>query len=474
MSQAHPGRVPGRCVPLAYGGVLVYVLLALILAQERLLNSDCSYQLFRSVNDRTFFFQEARYGMFITQIPMLAGVLLGLPMKALIVLYSLGLAGTYGIIIILARELFRSEHAALAIMLSLVMGVGDSFCHSTTETHLLLALSGLLYASLLWLGSSARSIGRYAVVALITLWALFTHPNALFTIGFVTALAVTTRKVRLVEGAGVLALCALFFLIRLLLLPSDSYDGRQFEALGGSASTLPHFWKLFPIWFIEQYLVNEYAPVVVVIALLLLFLRPWRVLVLTIGSAAILWVLTVLTFHAGGGEAMMEKSFMPVIFMLCVPFAYLCFHHKGRKWFTALAALFMVHAFVNIGYHSTYYSTRLNALETVIRNHGEAYPKMILLAEEIQGTSLNFSEWATSLDALMLSRCMGDTARTVFIGSGQPELHQAIRDTDSFLYLPWQPTDTVPLNRFYFNLPTVPYHIVHEDLPPRIGRFTDT
>ena len=35
--------------------------------------ADCSLQLFRSVNDRAFFFQEGRYGMFITQLPMHAG-----------------------------------------------------------------------------------------------------------------------------------------------------------------------------------------------------------------------------------------------------------------------------------------------------------------------------------------------------------------------------------------------------------------
>ncbi len=393
--------------PLAYWALLVYLLLAALFSQERLLNSDCSLQLFRSINDGSFFFQEGRYGMFITQIPMLVGVWLHLPMKAVICLYSLGLAGTYGACVLVAQRVFKSPAAALAIMLSLVVGVGDSFFHATTETHLLLAMSGLLFASIEWMAGCAGRARAYPVVGVITFWCLFTHPNALFTVGFVVLLAISSKYLRWWEGAGVLALCGIYFGLRLFFLPADSYDGQQFHSLLGSTGYLTGFWHLFPIWFIRRYLENEYAAVVVVLFLVMVFCRPLPKLLLVLGSASFFWFLTILTFHEGGGEAMMEKSFMPGTFMLCLPFTMLYHQRVGHGFFTVVVVLLFGHSYVNICFHRCYYSLRLATISAVIRDHGRETPKMLIPWSEVEGSVMHFAEWATSIDAMMLSRCMG-------------------------------------------------------------------
>ena len=302
--------------PSSYWALLVYIVLAALFSQERLLNSDCSLQLYRSINDGSFFFQEGRYGMFITQVPMLVGVRLHWPMKTLIWLYSLGLACTYGACVIIAQHVFKSPAAALAIMLSLIVGVGDSFFHATTETHLLLAMSGLLFASMEWMAGCTRRARAYPVVGILTLWCLFTHPNALFTVGFVVMLAISSKYLRWREGSWVLLLCGIYFGSRLCFMPESSYDGQQFRSLMGSGRYLSGFWQLFPVWFIRQYLENEYVAVVAILLVLMVFYRPLPKLLLVIASATVFWFLTILTFHEGGGEAMMEKSFMPGIFML--------------------------------------------------------------------------------------------------------------------------------------------------------------
>lgn len=461
-------------MPLAYWGFLVYWAMAVVLAPERILNSDCSYQLFNSIQGRGFFFQEARYGMFITQVPVVAGILLHLPMKALLLLYSSGLAGTYGLCIVLSRQVFGSPQAALAIMLSLVVGVGDSFCHATTETHLLLALSGLLYASLTWLWAGARSAWRHALVALIVLWCLFTHPNALFTVGFVTLFALFSGKIKIADGLGILVLCAVYFAVRMLSLPESSYDSQQYDTLLHSSANLQRFWDLFPIWFIKQYLKNEYVAVVVILIALLVFLRPWYILLLTLSSAAVFWGITILTFPDGSGEAMMEKSFMPGVFMLALPFAALCTEHRWKHAFTILAALIMVQAFINIGMHSRYYGKRLAVLTHIFGKEGARASKILVSKADMKGTDLEFSGWATSIDALMLSRCMADTARTIFIYDGPVGKEPGLNDPGAFLYLPWQWDVPAPLDTFYFNLPRRPYQLVHVKLTPRVGRFSDS
>ncbi|MBL0043562.1 MAG: hypothetical protein IPP33_03805 [Flavobacteriales bacterium] len=457
--------------PLSYYALAVYMVLAVLFSAERMLNSDCSLQLYRSINDETFFFQEGRYGMFITQLPMLVGVWLQLPMKAIILLYSLGLAGTYGACVLVAHHVFKSPVGALAIIMSLVVGVGDSFFHSTTETHMLLAMSGLLFASLEWLAGCQVRIRAYPIVAAIAVWCLFIHPNALFTIGFVVLLNVLSKQIRWWEGAGILALCGVYFCGRLLLLHQDSYDAHQFDELMDFATHLNGFWGLFPIWFIKQYLENEYAAVVLLLLLVVLFYRPLLRMLLVLVSVSVFWFLTILTFHDGGGEAMMEKSFMPGIFMLCVPFAILVHRHRWHGFFVAITVLVLAHAFTNICMHRRYYGQRLDTLAVLIQDHGREAPKMLIPWEEAKGTVLHFSEWATSMDALMLSRCLGDTARTIFLD--QEVAQDAVREPEAFLFLPWQRTETLPMNLYYFNLPHMPYRIVHVRLPKRIARFNE-
>ena len=48
---------------------IVYLTFSLVYSYERILNTDCSYQLFNIINNKTFFFQEYRYGVFLSQIP---------------------------------------------------------------------------------------------------------------------------------------------------------------------------------------------------------------------------------------------------------------------------------------------------------------------------------------------------------------------------------------------------------------------
>lgn len=450
--------------PLAFWAFLVYLLLAGWFAQERIFNTDCSYQLFHSLNNGTFFFQEARYGMFITQVPMLIGMHLGLPMKAVTLLYSLGLAGTYALCCWLAHAVFRSPASGLAICIALMVGVGDSFYHATTETHLLLALSGLLHAALTWSVSAGVAPWKSrAVTALIAVWCLFTHPNALFTIGFVVLWVLVQRRVRWTMALLPVGLCAVYFLVRFLTLPEDSYDARQYGTLSNFMQNLPRFGDLYPIWFVSENIFGFYLPVVVLCLATVLMGVFKRMFWLAALCSAGFWILTILTFTDGTGDAMMVKSFMPGVFMLALPFAELCFVRYWRPWAHAFAAMLLAHGAVTMYLFSDSYAWRLAHLERIVREHGSTSPKMVIEWADVDRTALHFSEWATSLDVLLLSRCIGDTARTIYLHHDE-DLLPAFDSPEAFLYLPWDTHGMTLRNKHYFNLPAVPYRVVHVEV----------
>ena len=452
-------------MPLAWWLFAAYAVLSVVFAHERILNTDCSYQLFHSVNDRNFFFQEARYGVFVTQIPMLLGVLVSAPMEALVHLYSAGFVLVYGGAVFLALRVFKSPSAALAIMLSLLASTASTFFHSTTETHLLLALGCLLHASMPWYAAE-RTWARRSVVALILLWSLWTHPNALFTVTFVLGIAYLRKHVTTIEAAAAAGLCAAYFAVRLLTMPDGGYDQRQYDELIRSGEQLQRFWALYPNWWLTERSTNEYVAAIIMVLAVLLFNRKPLELLFTSACATVMYVVTVLTFHEGSGDAMMEKSFMPITFMFSLLFAELCYRPGRRTAWRVLAVCGCVHAFVNTVAYSRHYTQRLDVLGQLIRENGTTAAKMVLLWKDADRSGLRFSEWATSLDALMLSRCIGEHPCTVFMADSLSADAPALNDPDAFLYLPWDPYGSELKNTTYFGLPRTPYRILRVGLTP--------
>ncbi len=455
-------------LPLSVWILLAYTLFSVLFARERILNTDCSYQLFSSVNDGGFFFQESRYGAFITQLPMVIGLWTHAPMLMLLHLYSFGFPLVYGLSLWIALRVFRCPEAALTAMLSLLVGTGATFFHCTTETHLLVVLSSLLHGAFSWLRSVHARRG-YPVVVILILWCLFTHPNALFTVAFVAGLALLRGWTTLREVAWTVALCAIFFGARLLTMRKGGYDDHQYEKFMGFVGRLPGFWKAFAFWWFGDRFWNETMALLVLVVAVLLFYRRWRELLHTVISAAFFFVITVLTFFNGDSDAMMEKSFMPMVFMFAVPFSAMCFRPIGGRWFRLVALVMCAQALVNITVSSRPHVARLNSLRELIASKGANAPKMILLDNEAVHPELHRAEWATSMDALMLSRCMGDSARTIFMTKDTVEFIPELSDTSIFLYRKWDPYAMSLKNRYYFNLPNQPYRIVHLDVGQSTG-----
>ncbi len=113
------------------------------------------------------------------------GILLKAPVLALIHLYSISFPLVYITVLLVNHMVFKSKEAALATILSLIIGSGATFFHATTETHLLVALGCLLFGAITARGLFKNRTTLYAVWAAIVIWSLFVHPNAVFTLFFV-------------------------------------------------------------------------------------------------------------------------------------------------------------------------------------------------------------------------------------------------------------------------------------------------
>lgn len=116
--------------------------------KERILFADSAFQFFKIINFEKFNVEAARYGSVLPEIPLLMAVKLGLNLKMLTIIYSVSFIGLYYLVYILCVHWLKNPKAGLAVVLTLILCISQSFFHPVTETHQSLVYSVLLFAIL--------------------------------------------------------------------------------------------------------------------------------------------------------------------------------------------------------------------------------------------------------------------------------------------------------------------------------------
>ena len=429
-------------------------------AQERIMNTDCSLQFFSSVNKRTFFFQESRYGMFPTQVPLVLGIHLQLPMKWLVVIYSLSFPFVYGIIVWLNQRVLRCLEAALATAASLLIGWATTFFHCTTETHLLLAASALLYGTYQAFARGTGTLLQRTIAFVVVLWCLSIHPNALFTVGFITGLAWINGLITLRSALVSVGIAAAYTAAAMGMAEKGSYDANQYQTFLTGLGRITQLDELGAVWFLKEWIRGQYLAPLMIWAVLLFFSAGWRVAAFTTVCVSGFVLITILTFPHGDSLAMMEKSYLPALFMIMLAFCTALSRLRFQGLALALVCAGAVHSVYNINEAGLPYSQRLTILRKLLDGPGHHTPKMAIHKTPFEGTALVENNWALSMDALIMSRCMGNVARTIYMDDEAERRTAEMPPGTQFLYTTWDPYGVVLKNRNYFDLPDGPYTLV--------------
>ncbi len=440
--------------------ITVYIVFSIVYAYERMLNTDCSYQLFQVVNFKKFFFQENRFGVIFTQIPLLIGVYLHLPMKLLLYVYSVSFPLEYLIIIWINASVFKCREAALATVLSLLIGVSSTFFHSITETHQVLAISSLLYGFLYSRGKEITGLKSHSILVGILVWALLTHPIAIFAVLFVIGFSVIQNKTDLKKAILSAGFCLLILTIKLVITPKGGYDGRVYQHLYHFRDSLHHFFALYPYQFFVSRIPTTYFSFIVILFLVWLKSGKYSEMIFCTCSFLAFTIVSILAFSAGDSDQMMEKSFMPGIFMFVLLFSVLYYRIEKDVNYYALTLVLCSLTFINIANASREYRDRLNLLSGILDGMPCSSPKLIVGFSDFDQNIDRFNFWANSMDALILSKCSGDRCpKTIFFAEDKYKCSRDTVNTDLFLYLNWNPYGMEDLNPDYFDLPSVSYKI---------------
>ena len=449
-------------VPLRYFLVfigIIYFSLCWIFSFERSFNTDCSYQLFNIINKKSFFFQEYRYGVFLTQIPLIIAVFFKLPIILLIYIYSLSFPILYAIISWICFRFLKSKEAALTIALSMITGVGATFFHFITETHLLIVISCLTYAILQNNIAYRHAWHQTFILFIAIFWAFITHPNALFTIVFVVGLSFIQKKQTVRKTIIILFFIGILMALKIWLTPKGSYDSNLYKELFLFKDKVGHLLSLNSVEFILARFRQLYVPVLILLIVISIYYKKkWEIL-FTLISFSLYTLLSIITFSNGDSDAMMEKSFMPGIFMIVLVLSVLICNDKQFSNAKIMIIALSLFSFFGIHKASRPYAQRIDLLTTILSQTDSEYPKIIASFSDYNAEVLKYCEWATSIDTLLLSLCISDKPKTLFIVNNEVEYVNDLKNKNIFEFLPWKQIQLNELNADYFKFPDVPYKL---------------
>jgi hypothetical protein len=384
-----------------FAGLLVF---SIVYAAERTTYIDSAWQFFQRVNGTRFVFESGRYGTFISQLPLVLSAKLHVPLKALVYIFSASYILLYYITWLVSTYRLRSTIAGTVIILSMFMGIRESFMHTVTETQQCLVYSGLLLACL-ESGFNGRKQLKAIITILVTVLVLFTHPIGVFTAGFAGLFIFSLKKMKEPVALVVLLLAAIGVLWH-FFLNADPYDQAQIAQMksGNADASGNAAFEFIRMHFTHFYWLPELAALLA--AGWMTLRREWLKLGITLLSTAAYFAVAFLTFRNGDSSIMLERTFLPGFFMISVSLAWLLSTEvKMRSWIPALVLVFFVVngiRYINTG--CLMYKKRVQYLDELISAGIRQGNDLYFLSPERTRPDLLLAPWALGTETLIRSK----------------------------------------------------------------------
>ncbi len=440
-------------------GVLAF--LSIYFVTERLCYVDSAWQFWDRVNFEHFVFPSNRYGVFISEIPLFVAVKLGLPLKALVYIFSVGYIALYYLVWRICVYSLKSETAGLTLLLGLCIGVRQSFCHTVTETHQCLVYCALLFAVL---DSSVicKEIYRWVLALTISVLALATHPVAVFPILFLTGFyLVKNNKLFSPLAYSVVALTVGIAFIR-FLFPENEYDASQYgplKNLSDLSFNLKEYYSL--AYLVRRFRFNYWVVLAVALVTIILVWKEKIPLKGCFSALGVLgyFVLSIIAFRRGDSDLMMEKNFLPGIFMVNLVFADQFIRCNFQNDFRKMGAFsfILISGIVVIIYGCLYFQKRnIYLLSLIDKAASKNISKAIFTSSTCNPNKLEIP-WAIGCESLLLSQFTYGECWTIVLKSPDMTI-----DENGLCFIPvkWCCFAKKNLNPKYFPVPQVPYKVI--------------
>lgn len=455
-------------VLLGHLTLLAILFLSVWFAEERVLLTDSAYQLFFDINNGGMLINDHRYSMVLSQLLPWLLIKLHVPLKWLIVAYSVSFILIAYACWLIAIYLLHSRRAGL-LMLFTFIGMRATFFHCISETFQLLFFASLFYA-LLNYGTAGKPIRRavWLVTLLLTeALSFFIHPVAVFVLAFALGFrCINERRLRL-ESRVIVCTAALLLMVGVKTIVGQSGHDQSFLP---TADTLryaaTHFFSLQSIQFFYAHFAEFYL-FPILLWLLTVVNYAWRDLwwkMVYVGCAvAGFFALSVVIYWEGDSPIGMERTYLPLFFFIGLPFVsdVLPRLTKGQqKVYGIIFTALLTFSIIRIGVSTKPYNQRLNEIKKITTIAKSVGQHKLVITQSTAQRIFPINMWGLAIESLLYTaREEASQAATIYIESDDFDRTECFfHDPNVFVMVGWWKcwwlTD---FNPTYFHLPKQEY-----------------
>jgi hypothetical protein len=428
-------------------GVLTYsafLLLSIWYYQERTLFSDIAYHLFYILKSGDYAIQNERFGAAITQSIPVLGSALGLSLKKIAFLYSIGFVLYYFAIFLLLWKWLNNQALALVLLLFSTLMVGGTFFWIQSEFPQGLAFMLLTFGIV----THHERLQDYNKLELLLLPPMlvtvaYFHPLIFIPFTYCCAFFGLSQKTWPVNKRLLGFSFGLFWLVYILkktLLAADSdYEQTAMSGLG-------NIWSLFPNYFFTAGNAN-FLLYIATTALVGLFFgllyyykqqKRWYALFLLLSFFVGYLLLVSISFnHARFNQHYMENLYLPLAIIVGLPFVVDGLPALKDSWRLPLFAFIVLACLGRIIAHSFPFTERLNWQKEFLHRTAELGNKKLLVdSKQVPQEKLMHIYWSTPYEFWLLSSIQtGSSAdtRSIVIHDNPQSLEYIKNSPDYFL-----------------------------------------
>lgn len=427
---------------LGTGIFTLLTVMAVIFYQERMLFSDMAFQTFHILRTGSIQVQSGRFGAAGTQVFPWAAQAVGMPLKGVLLAYSMGHVLYYFGLFVFTHLVLKQWRWAAVIAFTAVLMTSHTF-YWLSE-----APQGLAFLLVLLAWTDGKThlkeirIWQWPLWVAGTVTAFYFHPMVLYAMFFccgwmVLGAGALQKKLVWVTGMG---LFLLTFVVKYKILQLDWYDAM-------SLSRAEAFGQLWPHWFDIQsnrdfwkWCRSDYYAIPVLYStniILLLWRKKWLLSIWCLVFTPAYILLVNVPFHAGDRQFYLENLYLPLGIFAILPFIRTIFPANEstlpriRWWMTGFVVLAGVRL-LHIYHTHDRWTARLNWEKAFLQNH--TGPKILTPEKNLPVDLLQFT-WGLPYESLLLTSLSGpDSARTIFqYPEMTPQLDSLARQPDLFL-----------------------------------------
>jgi hypothetical protein len=461
MIKTHSSLKTPALVAVASVGILLVG--AIVFFRERLF-ADTSYILFNIINFRRMSIHNHRYGSFITQIVPYVGQKFHLPVKALVIGYSISFNAFFLLTGLLLTFVFR--HYKLAILYSLYyfLIVSDSYFLANDELLQGIGWLFLMFAVLLTVdGRKSVRVSTFLFFCPLAFLAITSHFIVMIPLVFLWVYLVAEKgswQFSKKDTIVLSSLLVLLILIKFLVTQSESYDSKHLHGVTHFSlqDIIDSFTKPEVIAFFYRCLVN-YWWTIIILALGIIslakrkekFLAWWTVI-----SCLGYIILMGLTYADADSDILLchiELEWGCIGIIAATPFVF-CFLPSLKP---SVAVILLVAIFctrlVYIGSAIPAFTWRTHFQDQVIAQMKKKGIKKLVLYSDASYKPKNMLHWALPYESLLASAMNGDNPQLTFcfVDREDKQMIETLQHRNEF-YNSFGTTTLDAFNSSYFRL----------------------